>query len=38
MQSPATYEHTKVVKLLLKLLDTFVELRQLGFVGSEKRW
>src|SRR6185369_12417144 len=36
MQSPATYEHVNAVKLLLKLLDTFVENRQLGFVRSEK--
>src|SRR5213593_4723856 len=36
MQSPATYEHTNAVKLFLKLLDTYVERHQLGFVGSEK--
>ena len=36
VQSPATYEHTNAVKFLLKLLDTYVESQQLGFVGSEK--
>src|SRR6266487_711703 len=36
MQSPATYEHTNVTKLLLLMLHAHVERRQLGFVGSEK--
>ncbi len=35
MHSPATYAHTMAVKLLTKLLDTYVEIRQLGFVGAE---
>jgi len=36
MQSPATYGHTTVVKLLSKLLDTYVERHRLGYVGTEK--
>ncbi|HQU85403.1 MAG TPA: Uma2 family endonuclease [Pyrinomonadaceae bacterium] len=35
-QSPAKLRHTKSIKLLTKLLDTFVEKHDLGFVGSEK--
>lgn len=35
-QSPAKLRHTKSIKLLTKLLDTFVETGNLGFVGSEK--
>ena len=36
VQSPARYEHTTAVKLLLKLVDTYVERHQLGFVVAEK--
>jgi len=36
MQSPATYAHSQAVKLLAKLLDTYVERHQLGWVGLEK--
>jgi len=35
-QSPAKLRHTNSVKMLLKLLDTFVVKNRLGFVGSEK--
>jgi Uma2 family endonuclease len=35
-QSPAKLRHTIAIKLLLKLLDTFVYKQNLGFVGSEK--
>jgi Uma2 family endonuclease len=35
-QSPAKLRHTIAIKLLLKLLDTFVIKHNLGFVGSEK--
>ncbi len=35
-QSPAKLRHTIAIKLLLKLLDTFVYKNGLGFVGSEK--
>ena len=35
-QSPAKLRHTNSVKLLVKLLDTFVVKHRLGFVGSEK--
>lgn len=35
-QSPAKLRHTIAIKLLLKLLDTFVIKHRLGFVGSEK--
>jgi Uma2 family endonuclease len=35
-QSPAKLRHTIAIKLLLKLLDTFVVKNDLGFVGSEK--
>lgn len=35
-QSPAKLRHTKSIKLLTKLLDTYVETENLGFVGSEK--
>ncbi len=35
-QSPAKLRHTISIKLLLKLLDTFVVKNNLGFVGSEK--
>ncbi len=35
-QSPAKLRHTIAIKLLLKLLDTFVIKHKLGFVGSEK--
>jgi Uma2 family endonuclease len=36
MQSPATYNHVTAVKLLSKLLDTYVERHGLGYVGTEK--
>jgi Uma2 family endonuclease len=36
MQSPATYSHVTAVKLLTKLLDTYVERHGLGYVGAEK--
>ena len=36
MQSPATYNHVTAVKLLTKLLDTYVERHHLGYVGAEK--
>jgi len=36
MQSPATFGHTTAVKLLSKLLDTYVERHGLGYVGTEK--
>ena len=36
MQSPATYGHVTAVKLLAKLLDTYVERHRLGYVGTEK--
>jgi Uma2 family endonuclease len=36
MHSPGKLKHANSVKLLLKLLDTHVEQRQLGWVGSEK--
>lgn len=36
VQSPAKLEHTSATKYLLKLLDTFVDLHGLGYVGSEK--
>lgn len=36
MQSPATYGHLTAVKLLVKLLDTYVERHLLGYVGTEK--
>lgn len=35
-QSPAKLRHTIAIKLLLKLLDTFVYKQNSGFVGSEK--
>jgi Uma2 family endonuclease len=35
-QSPAKLRHTTAVKLLLKLLDTFVSNNDLGYVGVEK--
>lgn len=35
-QSPAKLRHTKSIKLLTKLMDTYVEKNDLGFVGSEK--
>ena len=35
-QSPAKLRHTIAIKLLLKILDTFVYNQNLGFVGSEK--
>ncbi len=34
--SPAKLRHTASIKYLLKLLDTFVAVNDLGFVGSEK--
>jgi Uma2 family endonuclease len=34
--SPAKLRHTKSIKLLTKLLDTYVEKKDLGFVGGEK--
>src|SRR5437764_14405096 len=36
MQSPATYRHVTVVKLLSMLLHTHVERHGLGYLGSEK--
>lgn len=36
MQSPATYAHSRAVKLLGKLLDTYVERHQSGWVALEK--
>lgn len=36
MHSPAKLQHTNVSKFLLKLLDTYVERHQLGWVGGEK--
>ncbi|MBM3841224.1 MAG: Uma2 family endonuclease [Verrucomicrobia bacterium] len=36
VQSPAKYEHTNAVKLLLTLLHAHVERHQLGFVAAEK--
>jgi Uma2 family endonuclease len=36
MQSPATYGHVTAVKLLSKLLDSYVERHGLGYVGTEK--
>ncbi|MEM9998722.1 MAG: Uma2 family endonuclease [Bacteroidota bacterium] len=36
MHSPARARHTSVVKRLLKLLDTYVALHDLGWVGVEK--
>lgn len=36
MQSPATYAHVTAVKLLTKLLDTYVARHRLGYVGAEK--
>lgn len=35
-QSPVKIEHNTTTKLLCKLLDTFVEKHDLGFVGIEK--
>ena len=35
-QSPAKLRHTNSIKMLVKLLDTFVVQNELGFVGSEK--
>ena len=35
-QSPAKLRHTITIKLLLKLLDTFVYKQSLGLVGSQK--
>jgi Uma2 family endonuclease len=34
--SPVKFRHNMAAKLLLKLLDTFVQSRQLGYVGYEK--
>jgi len=36
LQSPARFERINTCKYLLKLLDTFVEHHQLGWVGHEK--
>ena len=35
-QSPAKLRHISSIKLLMKLLDTFVYRQDLGYVGSEK--
>ncbi len=36
MHSPAKLQHTNTAKYLLKLVDTYVERHQLGWVGGEK--
>jgi Uma2 family endonuclease len=36
VQSPVKLRHNRVSKLLLRLLDTYVDGRDLGFVGHEK--
>jgi len=36
MHSPVKYKHNVIGKLLLKLLDTYVQINDLGFVGYEK--
>lgn len=35
-QSPAKLRHTNSIKLLTKVLDTYVEINDLGYVGGEK--
>jgi Uma2 family endonuclease len=36
VQSPVKIEHNRAGKLLLRLLDTFVDVHGLGYVGNEK--
>jgi Uma2 family endonuclease len=36
MHSPARFRHTQVIKLLLRLLDSYVDRHRLGWVGFEK--
>lgn len=36
MHSPVIKKHNVITKLLLKLMDTYVEIHDLGFVGVEK--